>query len=95
MVEYDFVKVPIVDIVNQIILYAAQHRASDIHFDPLEDALMVRMRVDGDLQNHSLVPKVYERNLICMIHHFRNGYLKITFVLIINVIKSMSLVGRN
>lgn len=67
MVEYDFVKVPIVDIVNQIILYAAQHRASDIHFDPLEDALMVRMRVDGDLQNHSLVPKVYERNLITRI----------------------------
>lgn len=64
MVEYDFVKVPIVDIVNQIILYAAQHRASDIHFDPLEDALMIRMRIDGDLQNHSLVPKVYERNLI-------------------------------
>lgn len=67
MVEYDFVKVPIVDIVNQIILYAAQHRASDIHFDPLEDALMVRMRVDGDLQNHSVVPKVYERNLITRI----------------------------
>ena len=67
MVEYDFVKVPIVDIVNQMILYAAQHRASDIHFDPLEDALMVRMRVDGDLQNHSLVPKVYERNLITRI----------------------------
>lgn len=67
MVEYDFVKVPIVDIVNQIILYAAQHRASDIHFDPLEDALMVRMRVDGDLHNHSVVPKVYERNLITRI----------------------------
>ena len=67
MVEYDFVKVPIVDIVNQIILYAAQHRASDIHFDPLEDALMVRMRVDGDLQNHAVVPKVYERNLITRI----------------------------
>ncbi len=67
MVEYDFVKTPIVDIVNQIILYAAQHRASDIHFDPLEDALMIRMRVDGALQNHSLVPKVYERNLITRI----------------------------
>lgn len=67
MVEYDFAKVPIVDIVNQIILYAAQHKASDIHFDPLEDALMIRMRLDGDLHNHSLVPKVYERNLITRI----------------------------
>ena len=67
MVEYDFAKVPIVDIVNQVILYAAQHKASDIHFDPLEDALMIRMRFDGDLHNHSLVPKVYERNLITRI----------------------------
>lgn len=67
MIDYDFVKVPIVDIVNQIILFAAQHRASDIHFDPLGDALMVRMRFDGSLQNHSLVPKVYERNLITRI----------------------------
>ncbi len=67
MVEYDFVKVPIVDIVNQIILYAAQHRASDIHFDPLEDALMIRIRIDGSLHNHSVVPKIYERNLITRI----------------------------
>lgn len=67
MVEYDFVKIPIVDIVNQIILYAAQHRASDIHFDPLEDALMIRMRIDGTLRNHSVVPKIYERNLITRI----------------------------
>ena len=67
MVEYDFINVPIVDIVNQIILYASQHRVSDIHFDPLEDSLMVRMRIDGDLQNHSQVPKVYEKNLVTRI----------------------------
>ncbi len=64
MVEYDFAKTPIVDIVNQIILYAAQHNASDIHLDPRDDSLMVRMRIDGDLQNHAIVPKAYERNLI-------------------------------
>ncbi len=64
MVEYNLAKTPIVDIVNQIILYAAQHKASDIHMDPREDALMIRMRIDGDLQNHSLIPKAYERNLI-------------------------------
>lgn len=63
MVEYNLTKTPIVDIVNQIILYAAQHKASDIHLDPREDALMIRMRIDGDLQNHSLIPKAYERNL--------------------------------
>ena len=64
MVNYDFAKTPIVDIVNQIFLYAARNRASDIHLDPREDSLMVRLRVDGNLINHSNIPKAYEKNLI-------------------------------
>ena len=63
MVEYDIQHVPIVDIVNQIILYAAQHNASDIHLDPREDCLMIRMRMDGQLRDHTIIPKEYERNL--------------------------------
>ena len=63
MVEYDFVNTPIVDIVNRIIIYASQHKASDIHFDPREDCMMIRMRLDGRLQDHSKVPKMYEKNL--------------------------------
>ena len=47
MIQYDVVNVPIVDIVNQIILYASTHRASDIHMDPKEDCLLIRMRIDG------------------------------------------------
>ena len=61
--EYDFVKMPIVDIVNRIILFASKHRASDIHFDPREDCCMIRMRIDGKLQDHAKVPKMYEKNL--------------------------------
>ena len=61
--EYDFVKVPIVDIVNRIILFASKNRASDIHFDPREDCCMIRMRIDGKLQDHCKVPKMYEKNL--------------------------------
>lgn len=63
MVEYDFVNTPIVDIVNKIIIYASQNKASDIHFDPREDCMMIRMRIDGRLKNHSKVPKMYEKNL--------------------------------
>lgn len=63
MVEYDLQHVPIVDIVNQIILYAAQHNASDIHLDPRENCLIVRMRLDGELKDHTIIPKEYERNL--------------------------------
>lgn len=63
MIDYDFVNMPIVDIVNRIIIFASQHKASDIHFDPHEDCMMVRMRVDGRLRDHSKVPKMYEKNL--------------------------------
>ena len=59
MIEYDFAHVPIVDIVNQIILYGATNRASDIHLDPRENSLIIRMRIDGSLRDHSIVPKEY------------------------------------
>ena len=72
MVEYDIVNVPIVDIVNQIILYAAKNRASDIHMDPHEDALLIRMRIDGELRNHTVIPKAYERNLITRVKLISN-----------------------
>lgn len=63
MIEYDLAHTPIVDIVNQIILYAALHNASDIHLDPREDSLVIRMRIDGTLKDHTIIPKEYERNL--------------------------------
>ena len=63
MVEYDLINTPIVDVVNKVILYAAQNKASDIHFDPREDSLMIRMRIDGDLHDHASIPKMYEKNL--------------------------------
>ena len=63
MVKFDFVKTPITQIADYIILAAAKSKASDIHFDPREDGLMVRFRVDGDLQDYTLIPNSYERNL--------------------------------
>jgi len=72
MIKYDLEHVPIVDIVNQIILYAAQHNASDIHLDPREDSLMVRMRMDGHLKDHTIISKEYERNLITRVKLISN-----------------------
>ena len=72
MIQYDVVNVPIVDIVNQIILYASTHRASDIHMDPKEDCLLIRMRIDGELRNHTKIPKSYERNLITRVKLISN-----------------------
>jgi type IV pilus assembly protein PilB len=43
--------VPVVRLVNMILLEAVQRGASDIHLEPGEDALHVRYRVDGMLQD--------------------------------------------
>ena len=63
MIEYDFKNKEISDIVNNIIIYAASKGASDIHFDPFEEGIKVRLRIDGVLQDHAIVPKAYQRNL--------------------------------
>src|SRR5215203_1963360 len=48
---------PLVRLVNSIIFQAAEDGASDIHFEPQEDALVVRFRVDGVLQEMQRIPK--------------------------------------
>lgn len=63
MVTFDYKKTPITQIADYIIMYSAKSGASDIHFDPREDGLMVRIRVDGELQDYTLIPDEYERNL--------------------------------
>jgi general secretion pathway protein E len=41
---------PIIKLINGIISQAVKNRASDIHFEPYEDNLIVRFRVDGILK---------------------------------------------
>ena len=41
---------PIIKLINGIISQAVKNRASDIHFEPYEDKLVVRFRVDGILK---------------------------------------------
>ena len=63
MVSFDFTKTPVTQIADYIIISASKHKSSDIHFDPREDGMMVRFRIDGDLQDYTFVPKAYEKNL--------------------------------
>lgn len=67
MRKFDFEKYPIVEIVNEIILDAAKMDASDIHFDPGEDDLKVRVRVDGLLTDYTVVPNTLKNNLVTRI----------------------------
>lgn len=63
MVTFDYAKTAITQIADHIIVYSSEHNASDIHFDPRETGMMVRIRIDGDLQDYTFIPKAYERNL--------------------------------
>ena len=63
MVSFDFAKTPVTQIADYIIIAASKHKSSDIHFDPREDGMMVRFRIDGDCQDYTFVPKAYEKNL--------------------------------
>ena len=63
MVSFDYAKTPITQIADYIIIAASKHNTSDIHFDPREEGMMVRFRIDGDCQDYTFVPKAYEKNL--------------------------------
>ena len=45
--------VPMIRLVNSIIERAVSENASDIHFEPTEDNMVIRMRIDGQLQQVS------------------------------------------
>jgi len=49
--------VPLVRLVNSIIFQAAEDGASDIHFEPQENSLVVRLRIDGVLHEVQRIPK--------------------------------------
>lgn len=46
---------PVIDFVNSVLSEALSRSASDIHFEPFEDKLIVRMRVDGVLTQRRVV----------------------------------------
>lgn len=62
--ELDFVNTPVVDVVNDIINDAVTMGASDIHFDPTEDALRVRIRIDGILDDYAMIPSSVRQNVV-------------------------------
>ena len=67
MREFDFEKMPIVEIANEIIMDAVKRNVSDIHMDPTKDAIRIRIRIDGLLSDYSMIPGQYKRNLISRI----------------------------
>ena len=48
----------VVKLVNEILIEAANERASDIHIEPEEHSLKIRYRIDGVLQTQALPPEI-------------------------------------
>ena len=64
---YDYDNVAITDIVNNIIIESINNKASDIHFNPYEDGIVIRIRIDGELRNFANVPGHVKKNMITRI----------------------------
>ena len=67
LISFNYEETPITEIVNQIILDAIRQKASDIHFDPHEDGLKIRIRIDGRLSDYSMVPLYVQKNMVTRI----------------------------
>lgn len=63
---------PISRALSTILDYAVRSRASDIHIEPLEDALKIRCRIDGVLREIMKLPKSIEPALISRIKILSN-----------------------
>ncbi len=55
---------PAVTLVNQVIAQAIHDRASDIHFEPQDRQMIVRVRVDGVTRELASVPKTVQPSVV-------------------------------
>ncbi len=61
---FDYEKIPVVEVVNEILVDASKRGASDIHFDPYEEYLKIRNRHDRQVIEYTEVPNTIKKNLI-------------------------------
>ena len=52
------------EILNEIFVDAQAFEASDIHFEPRDEDVLVRFRIDGVLQEAGVLPKKYYKNIL-------------------------------
>jgi len=55
---------PIIKLVSSLLIEAQNNRASDIHIEPMEKSLRVRLRIDGSLQEVKSPPKKLQGAII-------------------------------
>jgi len=60
-------KAPVIKLVNKVLLDAVLQRASDVHVQPYEDRVVVRLRIDGILHDVYRPPKTVQEEIISRI----------------------------
>lgn len=63
---------PVVRVVNAVIMRAVEARASDIHLEPGEDGLKLRMRIDGALVECETLPAAMRNSIVSRIKVMAN-----------------------
>ena len=62
--EFNYEKEKVIDIVKKILEDAILIYATDIHFDPTEEELIIKLRIDGDLIEYTTVPNQVMKHII-------------------------------
>ncbi len=57
-------EIPIIKLVDSLIDHAYESRASDIHIDPDEDMINIRLRIDGVMHKAFILPKEIQSEVI-------------------------------
>jgi type IV pilus assembly protein PilB len=65
-------KLPIIKIVESIIKYGYENRASDIHIEPHEEDTIIRFRIDGVLHDVLAIPREYHNLVVSRIKIMSN-----------------------
>lgn len=61
------VEVPIIRVVDMLLSYGNQNRASDIHIEPKEDESLLRFRIQGLLHDVGVLPKDIHQEMVTRI----------------------------
>ncbi len=70
--EYDFDKEPTVSVVKKILTDSIKMKATDIHFDPQPNDLLIRFRINGSLVEYTIVPENVRTNIITRVKILAN-----------------------
>lgn len=65
--QLDYSDSPAVNIVQELLTKAVLQAASDIHFESLQDTMLVRLRIDGLLYDERIIPELYKFQIIARI----------------------------